>query len=65
MQITTVEHRWKGYDPCDWEELPLGKYEDIDFDTYSVRINKNRILHLYDEELKEAYNKWYIWEKLK
>ena len=64
MQITTLEYRWKGYDPCDWMEMDTVKYNDIDFRNISLRINKNIILHLYDEKLIEDYDKWYMWRRL-
>jgi len=62
--IKTIEIRWKDGDACYWQELGLVRYEDINFEMVSLRINKNRILHLYDESFKNLYDKWFMWEKL-
>ena len=68
MDINTVEYRWKNteseyYTNCHWGDIMV-RYENIDFENMSIRINKNRILHLYDEKLKEDYDKWYAWQRL-
>jgi len=58
-----IEVRSKLWISDGWVSIQTGlKFEDVDIDAFSVRINKDRQYHRADTPgFKEAYNKAMFW----
>jgi len=61
-----VEYRPKQYSGEPWAPVNSDtKFEDLNMEYYSIRINKNRQYHRKDTKgFEEAYNKAITWLKL-
>ena len=62
-----IEQRYKEFSGWDeWMLIRTGiKYDDLDFEHYSIRINKDRQYHTANTKgFKEAYNKAMSWMML-